>query len=71
MTILRLASRTPSNARLPGAEIDAVVARSLFDLSFDELAAILDTFPVLRRREEKTYGEFRTKRLVLEWYGKV
>jgi hypothetical protein len=22
-------------------------------------------------REEKTYGEFRTKRLVLEWFGKV
>ncbi len=53
------------------AEIDAVVARALFDLSAEELAAILDTFPVLRRREEKTYGEFRTKRLVLEWYGKV
>jgi hypothetical protein len=53
------------------AEIDAVVARELFDLSADELAAVLDTFPVLRRREEKTYGEFRTKRLVLEWYDKV
>ena len=48
-----------------------MVARRLFDLSAEELAAILDTFPVLRRREEKTYGEFRTKRLVLEWYGKV
>jgi hypothetical protein len=45
--------------------------RHLFALSVDELAAILDTFPVLRRREEKTYGEFRTKRLVLEWYDKV
>ena len=53
------------------AEIDAVVARELFGLSADELAGILDTFPVLRRREEKTYGEFRTKRLVLEWYDKL
>jgi hypothetical protein len=26
---------------------------------------------VLRRRQEKTYGEFRAKRLVLEWFGKV
>lgn len=53
------------------AAIDAVVARELFGLSAEELAGILDTFPVLRRREEKTYGEFRTKRLVLEWYDKV
>jgi hypothetical protein len=53
------------------AEIDAVVARELFGLNAEELAGILDTFPVLRRREEKTYGEFRTKRLVLEWYDKV
>jgi hypothetical protein len=53
------------------AEIDAVVAREMFGLSADELAGIFDTFPVLRRREEKTYGEFRTKRLVLEWYDKL
>ena len=61
----------PEQRAAARAEIDAVVARHLFGLSADELAAILDTFPVLRRREEKTYGEFRTKRLVLEWYGKV
>ena len=53
------------------AEIDAVVARELFELGVDDLAGILDTFPVLRRREEKTYGEFRTKRLVLEWYERA
>jgi hypothetical protein len=61
----------PEQRAAARAEIDAVVARHLFDLSAEELAAILDTFPVLRRREEKTYGEFRTKRLVLEWYDKV
>jgi len=53
------------------AELDAVVARELFGLNAEELAGILDTFPVLRRREEKTYGEFRTKRLVLEWYDSL
>jgi hypothetical protein len=61
----------PEQRATARAEIDAVVARHLFDLSAEELAVILDTFPVLRRREEKTYGEFRTKRLVLEWYDKV
>jgi len=53
------------------AEIDAVVARELFGLSAEELAGILDTFPVLRRREEKTYGEFRTRRLVLQHYDSL
>ena len=61
----------PEQRAAARAEIDAVVARALFDLSADELAVILDDFPVLRRREEKRYGEFRTRRLVLEWYGKV
>ncbi len=60
----------PEQREAARAEIDAVVARELFGLSGDELAGILETFPVLRRREEKTYGEFRTKRLVLEWYNK-
>ncbi|HYT10140.1 MAG TPA: hypothetical protein VEL73_05700 [Mycobacteriales bacterium] len=50
------------------AEIDAIAARDVFALRVDEVAAILDTFPVLRRREERSYGEFRTKRLVLERY---
>ena len=55
----------------PGGDRCCRRPRICSDLSADELADILDTFPVLRRREEKRYGEFRTKRLVLEWYGKV
>jgi hypothetical protein len=51
------------------AEIDAVVARDLFGLTANDLASILDTFPVLRRREERAYGEYRTKLLVLEHFG--
>jgi hypothetical protein len=51
------------------AEIDAIVAHELFDMSSEELESVLDTFPVLRRREEKQHhGEFVTKRLVLEQY---
>jgi hypothetical protein len=53
------------------AEIDAVVAKLLFGLTADELDFILDTFPVLRRREERRHGEFLTKRRVMEWYEKV
>jgi len=61
----------PEQRTAARAEIDAVVARHFFNLSDKELAVVLDTFHVLRRREEKKYGEFRTKRLVLEWYDKV
>jgi hypothetical protein len=51
------------------AEIDAIVVHELFDLSSEELESVLDTFPVLRHREEKqNHGEFVTKRLVLEQY---
>jgi hypothetical protein len=51
------------------AEIDAIVAHELFDLSSEELESVLDTFAVLRRREEKHHGEFVTRRLVLAQYG--
>jgi len=29
---------------------------------------VLDSFPVVRKYEERDYGEFRTKRLVLDCY---
>ena len=49
------------------AEIDAIVAH-LYGLTKDEFAYILDTFPVLRRKEEEAFWEFRTKRMCLEEY---
>lgn len=50
------------------AEIDAVVAFQVFGLSRQTLDALLDTFPLLRRKEDTEYKEFRSKRLVLERY---
>jgi hypothetical protein len=32
---------------------------------------ILDTFPIVRRHEEERYGEYRTRRLILESYDKL
>ena len=29
---------------------------------------MLDTFPIVRRKDEAAFGEFRTKRLILEAY---
>ena len=48
------------------AEIEATVALQIYGLTMDELAYILDTFPIVRRRDEAAYGEYRTKRLILE-----
>jgi hypothetical protein len=49
------------------AELDALYAH-LYGLTRDELAYILDTFPIVRRKDEAQYGEYRTKRMVLEKY---
>jgi hypothetical protein len=49
------------------AELDALYAH-LYGLSREELAYILETFPIVKRKDEAKYGEYRTKRLVLEAY---
>lgn len=53
------------------AQIDAIVARDVFGLTRDELACILDTFPIVRRKDEERYGEYLTKRVILEYYAAV
>ena len=48
-------------------EIDAAFCH-LYGLSRDDTAHILDTFPALKRTEEREHGEYRTKSLVLQTY---
>ena len=48
-------------------EIDAAFFH-LYGISHDDAAHILDTFPVLQKSETREYGEYRTKRVVLETY---
>lgn len=50
------------------AEIDVIVARDLYGITKDEMEFILSTFPTVRKYEEKALGEFRTKRLILEYF---
>ncbi len=52
------------------AEMDAYVAH-LYGLSRDDFAYILDTFPVLKKKEEKAFGEFMSKRKCLEEYDRL
>ena len=52
------------------AKVDALYAH-LYGLKRDELAYILDTFPIVRRKDEEKYGEYRTKRMMLAQFDKL
>ena len=51
------------------AEIEVIVARDLYGLDTGEMAHVLDSFPIVARRQGERYGEYRTKRLVLEGFA--
>jgi len=47
------------------AELDATFFR-LYGLERDEVEHVLGSFPILRRKDEAKFGEYRTARLILE-----
>lgn len=47
------------------AELDAAFFH-LYGVTRDDVDYIMDTFPIVRRRDEAVHGEYRTKRLILE-----
>ncbi|MBM4360514.1 MAG: hypothetical protein FJ096_20605 [Deltaproteobacteria bacterium] len=53
------------------AEIEVIVARDLFGLNTSEVEHVLATFPIVERRQTDRFGEYRTKRLVLEGFDKL
>ncbi len=58
----------PERRAILRAELDAAFFH-LYGLDADDTAYILDTFPVLRDKEVRQVGEYRTRRLVLERYA--
>jgi hypothetical protein len=54
-----------------GASEDMARLTSNFATPRDAVAYMLDTFPVLSRREEEQLSEYRTKRIVLEIYDQM
>jgi hypothetical protein len=40
----------------------------LYGLSRDDSDYVMDTFPIVRKHDEKAHGEYRTKRVILEIY---
>lgn len=57
----------PTRRALIRAELDAAFFH-LYGLSRDDTGYVLDTFPVVRKNDEKEHGEYRTKRLILDAY---
>ncbi len=67
-SVPHLALTAPFGRALARAELDAMVAMRVFGLTRAELSTVMVSFDVLRRREEKAFGEYRSKRLILEVY---
>jgi len=51
-------------------ELDAAFFH-LYGLSRDDTGYVMDTFPIVRKNDEKAHGEYRTKRVILEIYDKM
>ena len=57
----------PARRKLLRAELDAAFFH-LYGIQRDDVDYIMDTFPIVRRKDESAHGEYRTKRLILERY---
>ncbi len=57
----------PDRRRQLRAELDAACFL-LYGLGREEVEYVMDTFPIARRNDEREYGEFLSKRLILDLY---
>ena len=51
-------------------ELDAAYFH-LYEIIREDVDYIMDTFPILKRRDEEKYGEYKTKRVILEIYDEM
>ena len=49
------------------AELDASYFH-LYGIARDDVEYIMDTFPIVRRKDEAAHGEYHTKHVILEIY---
>lgn len=52
------------------AEIDAVMFH-VYGVSREDTTYVLDTFPIVKAKDEAEFGEYLTKRLILEHYDRL
>ncbi|MFN8017149.1 MAG: hypothetical protein U0P45_03405 [Acidimicrobiales bacterium] len=43
----------------------------LYGIEREDVDYIMETFPIVKRRDEAEFGEYRTKRLILEIYDEM
>lgn len=60
----------PERRSLLRADLDAAFLH-VYGLTRSESEHVLDSFPVVRKYEERDHGEYRTRRLVLEAYDRM
>lgn len=63
----RLFRWDPARRFLLRCELDAAFFH-LYGISQDDVAYIMETFPIVKKNDEKAHGEYRTKRVILEIY---
>ncbi|MBN1811807.1 MAG: SAM-dependent DNA methyltransferase [Anaerolineae bacterium] len=51
-------------------ELDAVYFH-LYGIARDDVDYIMDTFPIVKRKDEAAHGEYRTQRVILEIYDEM
>jgi hypothetical protein len=52
------------------AELDAAFFH-LYGITREDVDYIMETFPIVKRKDEQQYGEFRTKRVILDIYDEI
>ncbi|WP_369029474.1 Eco57I restriction-modification methylase domain-containing protein [Streptomyces adonidis] len=52
------------------AELDALFFH-LYGINREDTSYILETFPIVKRKDEEKYGEYRTKKLILAEYDRM
>ena len=60
----------PARRSLLRADLDAAMLH-VYGLTRAEAEHVLDSFPVVRKYDERDHGEYRTRRLVLEAYDRM
>ena len=51
-------------------ELDAAFFH-LYGIEGDDVGYIMETFPIVKRKDEAAHGEYRTKRVILEIYDEM
>ena len=51
-------------------ELDAAYFH-LYGIERDDVDYMMETFPIVKRKDEKQYGEYRTKRVIVEIYDEM